>query len=87
MLEVLGRNSRRYSTSLAASEVVAKGDEYGNREGNTKCAKTLRNIIEGQSRSLAASAPTSRAAAIPSPNPSVNRVKVLYNFVIKNHNL
>ena len=61
MLEVLGRNSRRYSTSLAASEVVAKGDEYGNREGNTKCAKTLRNIIEGQSRSLAASAPTSKS--------------------------
>ena len=88
MLEVLGRNSRR---SLAASEVV-KGD----REEDTRCATTLRKIITGHNdfglgtntnnKSLAASAasaPTSRAAA--NPNSNVNRAKVLYNFMIKNH--
>ena len=49
MLEVLGKNSRIARSSLAASEVVAKGDEYRNREEDTRCAKTFRNIIEGQS--------------------------------------
>ena len=73
VLEGLGKNSRKVK-SLAASEVSEDND--------TKCAKTLRNIIENSgtsTKSLAAS------AAIPSPN--VNRVKVLYNFVIKNHKL
>ena len=40
LLERLGNNnSRRYSKSLAASEVVTKGDE------DTRCATTLKKII------------------------------------------
>ncbi len=79
MLEVLGKNSRR---SFAASDSV-KADR------DTRCAKTIRNIVEGQSRSFAASAfaPTSTAAANPNPSRNVkgNKVSVLYNFVINNH--
>ena len=45
MLEVLGRNGRK-SKSLAASEVVTKDNR--DREGDTRCAKTLRNIILNQ---------------------------------------
>ncbi len=70
MLVNLRRNSRR---SLAASEVVKE---------DTKCAKTLRNIITSSGTitgSLAAS------AAIPNHNRNVNRVKTLYDFVITNH--
>ena len=42
MLEVLGRNSRKVN-SLAASEMVTKGDR--DRDEDTKRAKTIRNII------------------------------------------
>lgn len=81
MLEVLGRNGRK-SKSLAASEVVTKDNR--DREGDTRCAKTLRNIIlnqnSGSTKSLAASA----AAANPSPNRDVNRVRVLTDFIFRN---
>ena len=57
MLEILSKNSRR---SLAASEVVT------HRVEDTKCAKTIRNIVEGESRSLTGAA----------PSPNVNRVRL-----------
>ena len=68
----LGKNSRNVN-SFAASEVSENND--------TKCAKTLRNIIENSGTSTKSLA----AAAIPSPSHNVNRVKTLYNFVINNH--
>lgn len=84
MLEVLGRNSRiaRSSKSLAASSVSKATIR------DQECAATIRKIVTGNennlvSRSFAASAPISAAAANSSHN--VNRVKTLYNFVINNH--
>ena len=80
MLEVLGRNGRK-SKSLAASEVVTKDNR--DREGDTRCAKTLRNIIlnqnSGSTKSLQASKLTN-----PSPNRDVNRVRVLTDFIFRN---
>ena len=48
ILEGLGKNSRiarSSSKSLAASEVMVTKDNR-DREWDTRCAKTLRNIIE-----------------------------------------
>ena len=79
MLEVLGRNSRKSKSLSLAASVVSENKDNHIAFNDTKCAKTLRNIIEStHSRSLAASL----TAANPSPN--VNRVSVLYNFVINN---
>lgn len=67
----LGKNSRKVN-SFAASEVSENND--------TKCAKTLRNIIENSGTSTKSLA----AAAIPSPSHNVNRVRVLTDFIYSN---
>ena len=85
ILEGLGRNSRIARSSLAASEVVAQGDR--DRQEDTKCAKTIRNIITshyGLGTSTNKSLAASDTGAIPSPNRNVNRVKGLTQFISSN---
>ena len=90
MLEVLGKNSRiaRSSKSLAASEVVAQGDRDRdrNREGDTRCAATLRKIITGVNElGLGTSTNTNtKSLAGANPNPNVNKIRVLTQFIFRN---
>ena len=71
MLEVLGKNSRR---SFAASDVVE--GEMKEREDQL-CAATIRKIVENR-RSFAASDPSLSSRS------SVNKAKVLTQFILKN---
>ena len=71
MIEKLGSSRKVNSLSLGASEIS---------ETDTKCAKTLRNIIENSGTSTKSLA----VECIPSPNPNVNRVKVPTQFIFRN---